>query len=128
MTAVHKRYDYFEDRAGLLAHLVGKSITAADVTAGTLTLSDGTQLTFDKTNDSCCSSIDLTSLATTENVITAATFGDNEEETGGEGKYKAWLRVVTEAGELNIAEADGDASNGYYLHGFALNVTVTSVS
>lgn len=119
-------YPYYEDdRSGLLTHLVGQSVTAADLDGGTLTLSDGTVVTFDKTNHDCCSSIELTALNVTGNVITAASFGDNEDKTGGDGAYKAWLHVVTEAGELNIAEADGDASNGYYLHGFALDVTVT---
>lgn len=106
-----------------LEHLVGKSVVAAD--QNTLTLSDGTIMQFDESADDCCSYLELTRLATTENIITAASFGDNEDETGGEGAYRAWLHVVTEAGELNIAEAEGDASNGYYLHGFALGVKVT---
>jgi hypothetical protein len=103
-------------------HLIGKTVT--DATEDTLTLSDGTRLQFDREADDCCSWIALRSLSTTSNVITAAEFRDNEDETGGEGAYRAWLHVVTEAGELNIAEAEGDASNGYYLHGFALGVTV----
>lgn len=105
-----------------LDHLIGKSITAA--TEDTLALSDGTRLRFDREESDCCSWIQLSSLSTTDSIITAAEFRDNEDETGGEGAYKAWLHVVTEAGELNIAEAEGDASNGYYLHGFALGVTV----
>lgn len=106
----------------VLAHLIGKCVVNA--TLDTLTLSDGTRLRFERENSDCCSWIGLRSLSTTNNVITAAEFRDNEDETGGEGEYSAWLHVVTEAGELNIAEADGNASNGYYLHGFALDVTV----
>ena len=105
-----------------LDHLIGKSVVNA--TEDTLTLSDGTRLLFDTENSDCCSYIELRNLSTTDNVITAAEFRNNEEETGGEGPYRAWLNVVTEAGELRIAEAKGDASNGYYLHGFALGVTV----
>jgi hypothetical protein len=105
-----------------LSVLVGQRVVSA--TEDTLTLSDGTTVTFDTTNDDCCSWIELESLTTTDHIITAARFDDNEDETGGEGAYRAWLHVVTEAGELNIAEASGDASNGYYLHGFALGVKV----
>jgi hypothetical protein len=103
-----------------LNHLIGKSIVGA--TVDTLTLSDGTRLRFDRSDSDCCSWIELRSLSTTDNVITAAEFRDNEDESDGD--YKAWLHVVTEAGELNIAEAEGNAGNGYYLHGFALGVTV----
>jgi hypothetical protein len=105
-----------------LDHLIGKSVTGA--TEDTLTLSDGTRLQFERETSDCCSWQNLFSLSTTTNVITAAEFRDNEDETGGEGEYRAWLHVITEAGELNIAEAEGNASNGYYLHGFALAVTV----
>ena len=108
----------------LLDVLVGKSVVSADVETGTLVLSDGTRVEFDLTVNDCCSWVDLAALRTTPNVITAATLEDDEDETGGEGPYRAWLRVVTEAGELNIAEADGDATNGYYLHGFALGVRI----
>lgn len=106
----------------VLPLLVGQSVVAVDFP--TITLSDGTRLTFDAEANDCCSYIELKALAATTNIITAAKFVDNEEETGGEGAYKAALHVITEAGELNIAEADGDASNGYYLHGFALGVKV----
>ena len=117
------RYSSYENEKAL-DHLLGKSIVAVE--ENIMTLSDGTVLTFDSEASDCCSYLELERLVTTENIITAATFGDNEDETGGEGAYRAWLHVVTEAGELNIAEAEGDASNGYYLHGFALGITVTT--
>jgi hypothetical protein len=104
----------------VLDHLIGKTVVNA--TVDTLTLSDGTRLRFDREASDCCSWLELRSLSTTDNVITGAEFRDNE--TDYEGAYRAWLHVVTEAGELNIAEAEGDAGNGYYLHGFALGVTV----
>jgi hypothetical protein len=110
----------------VLNTLVGHRVIEA--TDDTLILDNGTRLTFETSESSCCSFIELTKLATTDHVITSAKFDDNEDETGGEGEYRAWLHVVTEAGELNIAEADGNASNGYYLHGFALGVTVDSLS
>lgn len=109
-----------------LEHLIGKSVVSA--TVDTLTLSDGSRLQFEREEYDCCTSIELRSLSTTDNVITAAEYRDNEDETGGEGEYKAWLHVVTEAGELNIAEAEGNAGNGYYLHGFALGVKVLPAS
>lgn len=110
------------DRDELLNHFVGKSIVSADIDTGMMVLSDGTTLEFEKEAFDCCSWIELTSLRTTPNIITAASIED--DETDGTGPYRAWLHVVTEAGELNVAEARGDASNGYYLHGFALAVTV----
>lgn len=105
-----------------LDHLIGKTVVNA--TVDTLTLSDGTRLRFDREESNCCSWIELRSLSTMGNVTTGAEFRDNEDETDGEGAYRAWLHVVTEAGELNIAEAEGNTGNGYYLHGFALGVTV----
>lgn len=104
--------------------LVGRRVVAASMTDATLTLDNGVVLTFERENDDCCSYIELTGLATTDHVITRAEFRDNEDETGYEGSYHAWLYVMTEGGPVNIAEADGDASNGYYLHGFALGVSV----
>jgi hypothetical protein len=106
----------------VLEKLIGNAVVAA--TSDTLTLSDGTRLRFDVEEYDCCSSIYLRALSTTNNIITAAEFRDNEDETGGGGPYRAWLHVVTEAGELAIAEAEGDATSGYYLHGFALGVTI----
>jgi hypothetical protein len=115
-------YDATPDRPALSDLLIGQQVVAT--TTDTLTLSNGVRLQFDTYDSDCCSQIKLTKLATTDNIITAVTVDDNEDETGHEGEYKAWIHVVTEAGELNIAEADGDASNGYYLHGFALGITV----
>lgn len=104
--------------------LVGRRIVEA--TTDSLILDDGTRLTFETSTSECCSSIDLVSLRdAAAALITNAKVLDNEEETGGEGGYRAWIHVITDAGEFTVAEADGDASNGYYLHGFALNVTVS---
>ncbi len=105
-----------------LGLLPGRSVVSASLETGRMVLSDGTVLVFDKENWDCCSWVDLTGLATTENIITLAEPRNNE--TDGVGPYKAWIHVVTKAGELHLADADGDASNGYYLHGFALGVTV----
>ena len=106
-----------------LAVLVGKSVVAADLVEGRLTLSDGTILEFDLENYECCSWVELTGLATTVNVITAAELRDTEDDSMP-NDYQAWVHVVTEAGELRLVEAVGNASSGYYLHGFALNVKV----
>jgi len=106
--------------------LLGRRIVAIDDEATTLILDNGVRMEFEVDISDCCSSVVLKSLATDENVITNVEVADNEDETGGEGAYRAWIHVITEAGELNIAEAEGDASNGYYLHGFALAVTITT--
>lgn len=116
------RYDSWEAETAVVDALVGHKVVKATDT--TLTLDDGTKLVFDLSAFDCCSSVELETLRTTDNIITHAYFADNEEETGGEGSYHAWIHVVTEAGELDIAEADGNASNGYYLHGFALGVEI----
>jgi hypothetical protein len=108
-------------RENYLDHLVGKSVISADKTTGEMLLSDGSKLIFDRTNDDCCSWIALSKMRTTEAMILSAEERDTDE---GEGGYTAWVHVVTEAGELNLVEADADASNGYYLHGFALGVKV----
>ena len=122
MSDLTVRYGSWQD--SWLDLLVGKSIVAADTEAGTLELSDGTVLEFDRDNGDCCSYIDLTVLRATNNIITAATLEDNEEDTGYVGEYSAWLQVITDEGPLKVAEAEGNATNGYYLHGFALGVTV----
>lgn len=112
-------YQYWLDDRPWLDRLIGQRVTEA--TDDTLTLSNGVQLRFQKQNDDCCSYIELKKLATTDNIITSASIGDDDE---GEGEYDAWVHVITSAGALNVAVAHGDASNGYYLHGFALDVTV----
>lgn len=107
--------------------LVGHKVISASIdnTVGTLGLDNGTTLLIDAYTYDCCSWQELTTLTTVNNVITAVRVEDNEYLTGDEGPYKAWVTVVTEADEYRLAEADADASNGYYLHGWCLNVTVT---
>jgi len=113
------KIDYW-DLDKLSEYLIGKSVVSADDER--LTLSDGIRLRFDTSNSDCCSGIDLSHLWPCENIITAVEVCDNE--TDGQGPYSAWIQVVTDAGIKRIAEAEGDASNGYYLHGFALSVTI----
>jgi hypothetical protein len=103
--------------------LVGRSIVSASTEEGLLVLDDGAVLKFDKENSDCCSWVELSVLRATNNIITKVEVKDNEDETGGEGAYKAWMTVLTEAGPINVAEMEGNASNGYYLHGFALGVS-----
>jgi hypothetical protein len=119
------RIGYWDDLGSELSNLlVGRSIVEAE--GANLTLDDGTVLEFDKDNSDCCSYIELVNSRSTNSIITAVKVEDDEGEYG-EGAYHAWIRVLTEADPygINIVEADGDASNGYYLHGFALGVTVT---
>lgn len=104
-------------------HLIGRKVVEASMVDATLTLDNGVKLRFDRDADSCCSWVQLTGLFAADHIITSVRVDDNEDDEG-EGEYKAWIQVVTEAGPINIATADGNASNGYYLHGFALGVTV----
>lgn len=118
---------YYENdfEAQIIDALVGTNIIST--TEDTLVLSNGTHLKFDKFNSSCCTSIELVNLSSSGGKILSAGIKDNEDETEGEGAYKTWIWVLTEAGELNVVEADGDAGNGYYLHGFALDVDITHI-
>jgi hypothetical protein len=99
--------------------LVGHRVVS--VTDDTATLDNGTRIRFQKENSDCCSYVELRQLHAVDHIITAARFEDNS--TGMNG-YEAWLTVVTESGSCRIAEAEGDATSGYYLDGFALQVTV----
>lgn len=105
--------------------LVGHKVVSVCLETGQLLLDNGTVLEVQKEADYCCSYVELTGLFTTDNIITDVRIEDDEGDYDShEGDYKAWIQVITEAGPINIATADGDASNGYYLHGFALAVTV----
>ncbi len=110
------------DRETFAEHMVGKSIVRVEPDTGEMWLSDGTTLVFDKFNDECCTSIELVDMLAVPHMIMAAGVGD--DETAGMGEYKAWVWVLTQAGQFRVVEADGDAGNGYYLHGFALGVRV----
>jgi hypothetical protein len=102
----------------VIDHLVGRRVVHATET--TLTLDNGVGLQFDTSNSDCCSFIELERLNTVPNIISSAKFESPDDD---EGEYKAWIHVLTETGdEYKVAEADGNASNGYYLHGFALGV------
>ena len=101
---------------------IGRRIVKAE--DNIVTLDNGVMVEFDTEESCCCSTIDLSKLCTVEHVITDVVYSDTEDQTGGEGPYTAWMKGVTEAGEFIIAEADGDASNGYYLHGFTLGFKI----
>jgi hypothetical protein len=86
-----------------------------------LSLKDGRKLRIERTADDCCSWIELRNVNTRPGIITDAKFENTDDD---EGLYTAWIHVVTEDGAYRLAEADADASSGYYLHGFALSVTL----
>ena len=107
----------------------------ADATETRLTLDDGTTLDFSQEEDDCCSWVVLKHLASTDAIITRAEEvienSDAVYEAGAFGKRvstRVFIHVVTAAGELNVAEAEFCPGNGFYLHGFALEVTVCQVS
>lgn len=114
----------------MIDELIGHRVVEASMEDGTLTLDNGVRLEFQKNVADCCSWVKLTALATTDNVITDARFRDDEQTEPGPpyfNSYRAWLHVITESGEINevrIAEAEGHVGNGYYLHGFGLDVRV----
>jgi hypothetical protein len=102
--------------------LIGHSIPF--VTENSLVLDDGTRIEFTDNYD-CCSWADLNKLRTCDNVITDVRI---EDDDSGEGSYSAWVYAVTDKGGVEIVNQDSNASNGYYLHGFALKVRVIPVS
>lgn len=104
--------------------LIGRKITHTDPDTGRLTLDNGTIVEIDTRADDCCSYLQLAELHTTEHAITNVWTTDDEHITGGDSPYTAWIYVLTDGGEKAIAEAHGDATSGFYLHGFALNAHV----
>lgn len=119
------KYDYDTNdnkRPGWVQELIGTRIVSSDLEKGTMVLDNGTVLSIATSNSSCCTWIELTDLIESSGLITNAKLDDDDK---GDGEYKAWVHIITEAG-INIAiEAEGNAGNGYYLHGFALDVIVT---
>lgn len=123
---------YWDIVGELRKHLIGKSIISANSEAATMTLSNGTILKFEQSASDCCSYFELSCLRGTDNNIitevsevetyTGYDWDDTPRE--GEGPYTAKIQVLTESGIVDIAEGEGDASNGYYLHGFALRAEV----
>lgn len=94
-------------------------------------LSDGTVLGVETGADDCCSYLDLKELVTTDHIITSwreeshYPSPDWAGASEASGPYTSQIIVVTEDGQTSaIARADGDASNGYYLTGWALDVRV----
>lgn len=119
-----------EDRRPFAARLQevleGRSIDQV-IEPDTLVLDNGVRLRFDQSNSSCCSWIELDLVRATYSIITKVEVTDDEEEAekNNTSEFKAKITVLTESGKyVDIAEAHGDFSNGYYLHGFALDVEV----
>ena len=89
-------------------------------------LSDGTVLGVEIGARECCSYLELKELSTVDNVIMSWRKESHYHEgTHGKGPYTSQIVVVTKDGQTSaIARAEGDASNGYYLTGWALDVRV----
>lgn len=110
----------------LSSTLEGHAVVRASAEDGELELDDGTVIQFDRSESSCCAWFELDSLNVLPNVITKVDiteqYADGEE---GRGPYKAQISVITEPGEFKyLAEGTGDATNGYYLNGFCLGLTI----
>jgi hypothetical protein len=94
---------------------------------GRLTLDDGTKVYVVGNEGGCiCSAGDysLARVAAVDNIITAVKVIDESTGDGSEdyATRRYQIFVVTEAGELNVAEFVGDDGNGYYGSGFHLAV------
>ena len=103
--------------------LVGKVITDIDPSTNTLTLSDGTALTFEDTSG-CCAwfAAELKAGNLTENAVTAIRYTDNAPEAGAYDDENYTLHIL--AVDHNIADLTitGNPTSGYYCH--SINLTI----
>lgn len=116
--------DYIYDMTvdDLEKHLIGKVITNVDQQKNTLTLSDGTILTFEDT-ESCCAwfSAELSAGNLTDNAITALTVEDHDDHDYIENYSIHILAANKTIVDLGIRGSEG---TGYYCHSIDLKITV----
>lgn len=124
-------YWHNDFETGLAEHLVGHKIVGThrkENGNGWLMLDNGVQLEVSGSEYDCCSSCRLTGLAQTDNIITAVKVGHADEVIPQDGwndtVQRCYIQVITDGGPINIVTADTDPSNGYYLNGYSLDVTV----
>lgn len=133
---------YDNPKRDLEAVLVGRKIVATEFTeAGedaVLILDNGTRLRVDGHTSDCCSWSNLVSVATCDNIITSVQIEEAMEDvvhTDGkrrDGSAFTWtetlertrITVITDGGPVEIINSITDPSNGYYLHGWSLDVYV----
>ncbi len=114
-------YIYDMTASDLEKHLIGKVITKVDEQENSLTLSDGTVLTFKDTAD-CCAwfSAELSAGNLTDNAITSLTVEDHDDPDGIENYSIHILAADKNVVDLGIR---GDATSGYYCHSINLDIT-----
>lgn len=104
--------------------LVGKVVTAIDPNESTLTLSDGTILTFEDTSD-CCAWFhsELKAGNLTENAVTSIKIAEGNSEAAEYDDENYTLHIL--AVDHNIADLNitGNATSGHYCHSINLIVT-----
>lgn len=115
--------DYYDmTEQDLAGELVGKRIVGIDADANTMTLHDGTVLTFHDTFD-CCSwfEAELKEHNLTDNAITRVTTSDEHSDEYGEQSWSIHILAADEhIADVNI---NGDEGSGYYCHSINLEIT-----
>lgn len=102
----------------LAGELIGKRIVEIDADANTMTLHDGTVLTFHEASECCaCFEAELKEKNLTDNAITHVT-------TSGEYGDESWSIHILAANK-HIADVNitGDRGTGYYCQSIELEIT-----
>ena len=111
--------DYYDmDAQDLAGELVGKRIVEIDADANTMTLHDGTVLTFRDAYD-CCSwfEAELKEHNLTDNAITHVT-------TSGEYGDESWsIHILAANKHIADVNIDGSVGSGFYCHSINLEIT-----
>lgn len=115
--------DYYDmTDQDLAGELIGKRIVEIDADANTMTLHDGTVLTFQDTYD-CCAwfEAELKEHNLTDNAITRVTTSNKHcGEYGDESWSIHILAADQRVADLNIT---GNPTSGYYCHSINLDIT-----
>jgi hypothetical protein len=112
---------YDMDKADLEDQVLGKRVVSVEEYDGTITLDDGTVLSFIDTAD-CCAwfSAELRAGTLSDNIVTAVRL---EEFEGGEyGEEHYALHILATDTRIGTVEINGDPSNGYYCHSIELGI------
>lgn len=101
-----------------------RSYVDSHTTGGEITLDDGTKVEFRGVSD-CCSAWDITYLATTDNIITAVEYEDDEGEGESYDDEPTYFKIFVLSGDkrINIMECEGNAGNyPYYATGYYFDI------
>lgn len=115
---------YDMDMDDLSRELVGKVVTSIDTDRSTLTLSDGTTLTFEDTSECCawfCAELKAGNL--TENAVTSIRATNNDPEAVEFDDENYTLHVLAVDHNICDISIEGTAESGYYCHSIDLTIT-----